>query len=73
VTRNLLVCALLTALVLAVFGRVTGAGFVAYDDDFYVTNNAVALGGLSADGVRWVLTHEHGGYWAPLTAATGPR
>jgi hypothetical protein len=59
-----LVLALVTA---AVYARVVTLDFVDYDDHQYVTENEAVLGGVTLDGLRWVMTHAHGGNWHPLT------
>jgi tetratricopeptide (TPR) repeat protein len=42
-------------------------GFVAYDDDQYVTNNPVVQRGLTWDGVKWAFTTTHFANWLPVT------
>jgi tetratricopeptide (TPR) repeat protein len=63
----LLVCLLLVAANAAVFAPVLSFDFIHYDDPLYVTANPYIRGGVTRSGVRWVLTHEHGGSWHPLT------
>jgi tetratricopeptide (TPR) repeat protein len=58
---------LLAALVLAVFLRVGGHGFVPLDDRQYVYGNEVVRQGLTAEGVRWAFTTFTAGNWHPLT------
>ncbi|MFQ5514905.1 MAG: hypothetical protein ACE5FG_10740 [Myxococcota bacterium] len=41
--------------------------FVDFDDFGYVVENPHVRDGLSLDAVLWSLTHQHLGYWAPLT------
>jgi len=52
---------------LAVYAGVGQNGFVAYDDDVYVTANEVVRRGLTADGVRWAFGASHGSNWHPVT------
>lgn len=57
-------------LALAVFVLYLPAGknaFVLYDDDLYITENAMVTGGLSWEGIVWAFTSFHGGNWHPLT------
>jgi hypothetical protein len=61
------VAALLLLLVAVAYLPVIGNSWINYDDDVYVTSNAMVLRGLSADGVRWAFTTTHGGNWHPLT------
>ena len=65
--RNLAAAALLAALVFAAFGGALKCGFVLFDDNLYVTENAQVQGGLSAAGVRWAFTTGHSANWHPLT------
>ena len=53
--------------VAAVYGQTVRFGFVNYDDPSYVTENSRVLRGLSADGVAWAATTDHGLVWVPLT------
>jgi tetratricopeptide (TPR) repeat protein len=62
-----LACAGLVAAVLAVYGRVVGHGFVAYDTPVYLTENPWVRRGLSIDGLRWAFTEFHAANWHPLT------
>lgn len=66
--RQWLVCAALTALVFVAFGAALSFGFVNYDDGHYVYANEHITGGITADGLRWALTHPHGANWHPLTS-----
>ena len=61
------VCLLLAAIVLIVFGQTLRHEFVNYDDGQYVYGNPRIVSGLSLDGIRWAFTHVHGGNWHPLT------
>jgi tetratricopeptide (TPR) repeat protein len=61
------ICVLLVMLVLAVFGQTVGDGFVNFDDDQYVFQNAIVSKGLSPDGIEWAFTHVHSNNWHPLT------
>jgi len=42
-------------------------GFVAYDDDLYITQEPALRGGVSFESVRWALVSHSGGNWFPLT------
>jgi tetratricopeptide (TPR) repeat protein len=64
------VCVFLALAVLAVFGQAAGFGFVNYDDNKYVYENAVVQKGLSWQGARWALTYSEIGHWHPLTWLT---
>lgn len=58
---------LLAVLSFAVFSPGLGFGFVNYDDDAYVYENAHVLGGISAAGLQYAFTTTDIGTWAPLT------
>src|SRR6185295_18745095 len=60
------VSTLLFAGTVALFSRVTGYGFLNYDDPGYVTNNPAVQAGLTWDGVVWAFTAK-ADYWHPLT------
>jgi Flp pilus assembly protein TadD len=64
----LIVCFVLAAIVLIVFGQTLRHEFVNYDDSEYVTGNPKVVRGLSLDGIQWAFTHPHGGNWHPLTS-----
>ena len=71
-TRNryqiLAVCGFLLLAVAMVFGQTIRYQFVNYDDTVYVCENPHVAGGLTAQGIAWVFTHQHGGNWHPLTS-----
>jgi tetratricopeptide (TPR) repeat protein len=60
-------CLGLAAMTFAVFGQTAGFGFVNYDDDLYVYENARVAGGLSLKGLAWVFTHADCSLYHPLT------
>jgi tetratricopeptide (TPR) repeat protein len=60
-------CVGLAAVTLAVFGQTAGFGFVNFDDDVYVYDNAKVAGGLSLKGLAWVFTHADCHLYHPLT------
>jgi len=62
------VAALLLAVVsFAVHARAGANGFVSYDDDLYVTSNAVVQRGLTAEGAKAAFTNRWTANWHPLT------
>ena len=61
------VCLVLAAITFAVFGQTAGFGFVNFDDDIYVYENAMVAGGLSLKGLAWVFTHADCNLYHPLT------
>ena len=64
------VCAVLVALVWIVFGQTLRHGFINFDDNKYVYENAQVSSGLSSNGFVWAFTHAHSENWHPLTTLT---
>jgi Flp pilus assembly protein TadD len=65
--RNEWLCvAVLAAATLIVFGPALQCGFV-FDDEQYVSENAVVRSGLTAHGFFWAWTTTHAANWHPLT------
>ena len=58
---------LLVALTLALYWPVRHHGFVALDDQDYVTANRQVQAGLTWEGVRWAFTTTAASNWHPLT------
>jgi len=56
----------LALVVLGLYARTAGHGFVDYDDPVYVSRNEVVARGLSGEGLRWAFGY-HAGNWHPLT------
>ena len=65
---NLVICAVLAALVWGVFGQTVRFGFVNYDDPLYILQNPTVRSGLSWHGMVWAFTHIHSQNWHPLTS-----
>ncbi len=61
------VCIFLATIIWLVFGQTLHHGFVAFDDNSYVYENAVVQKGLTWEGFRWALTYGEIGHWHPLT------
>ena len=59
--------AILIVVTLLLYLQVAGHQFLYYDDNRYVTENAMVRGGLSWDGVRWAFTSLEVANWHPLT------
>ena len=64
---NLVIGAVLVALVWSVFGETVWFGFVNYDDPLYILQNPTVRSGLSWHGAAWAFTHIHSQNWHPLT------
>ena len=62
-----LACAALFAVCFLLYTRALSNGFVDYDDEVYVTQNAQLKAGLTGATVRWAFTTYVGGNWHPLT------
>ncbi len=61
------ICLGLAVLTLAAFWPVTNHGFINYDDNLYVTENAQVQGGLSRASLTWAFAATAAGNWHPLT------
>jgi len=61
------VCLFLAIVTLVVFSRTFRYGFVNYDDESYVYQNAVVQQGLTLGGIGWAFTHATAAIWHPLT------
>jgi tetratricopeptide (TPR) repeat protein len=59
--------ALLVVVTLLVFWPAIHCGFLNYDDDGYVTNNAHVLAGLNLPGITWAFRTFDTANWHPLT------
>ena len=51
---------------IAVFGRLSGYGFINLDDGIYVEDNPHVRAGLTRDGILWAFTTRHAGNWHPV-------
>jgi len=65
--RDLLLCLLLIAATIAVFGQVYNQEFLNYDDQIYVYENPAVGAGLNAANLRWAFCSPHIGHYHPLT------
>lgn len=59
--------AVLALVVLLIFSRAIGLGFVSFDDDVYVTANPQVLRGFDPASIQWAWTTTHAANWHPLT------
>lgn len=66
-TRDLRISVLLCLAIVLVYGQVGVFEFTRYDDQYFVTENPVVLGGLSAKGVAWAFSSATAGGWMPIT------
>ena len=57
----------LAVVVAAAFEGVSRCGYVAFDDQEYVSRNPIVLRGLTGAGVVWAFTTFHATNWHPLT------
>src|ERR1035441_382577 len=58
-----LCCVLLALITVAVYLPVIKLGFVAFDDNYYLTANPRVQAGLTWEGVRWAFTRAHAANW----------
>jgi protein O-mannosyl-transferase len=61
------VCLLLGLAVMVAFWPALHYGFIHYDDQDYVTENAAVQHGLTWQSIRWALTTARAANWHPLT------
>ena len=52
------ICIALVLLCAFVFGRIAGHGFVNYDDDRFVVNNAQVQSGLTCETATWAFSNQ---------------
>src|SRR4029077_11391586 len=60
-------CLLLSLATLAIYSRVKGNPFTAFDDQTYVTRNLHVQAGVTWTTVRWALASTEQSNWHPLT------
>jgi tetratricopeptide (TPR) repeat protein len=65
--RTLILCLLLVAGTLALYSRVSHAGFLRYDDDRYVVENPYVHAGIHWRTITWSFTSFEQANWHPLT------
>jgi protein O-mannosyl-transferase len=64
---DLLIAASLAVAILAVYGQVITHQFISLDDDLYIRDNPMVIGGVTLPGILWALTTFHAANWHPLT------
>jgi len=62
-----IVCLILAVAVVAIYAQTAAHGYVAYDDDQYVYENAWVKQGLTASNIAWAFTTFFYANWHPLT------
>jgi protein O-mannosyl-transferase len=65
--KRLLICLLLAAVTLVPYLQVRHHGFITFDDNQYVTANAMVRAGLTWQGIGQAFTTFQAGNWHPLT------
>jgi len=65
--REITVCLLLTAAVIAAYGQMIHHDFINFDDGEYITDNPHVKTGLSKENIVWAFTAFHSNNWHPLT------
>src|SRR5579863_2372147 len=61
------ICLSLAAVTILIYAQTASHGYVAYDDDQYVYENALVKVGLTASNVAWAFTTFFYSNWHPLT------
>jgi Flp pilus assembly protein TadD len=64
---QILIALVIVIVTVAVYWRVGGNGFIAFDDDMYILNNAKVRAGLTLEGIRWAFSSVSMANWHPLT------
>jgi len=64
---ELWIAATLAVATLAVYGQVIRHQFINLDDNFYIWDNPMIIGGLTLKGIGWAFTTFHAANWHPLT------
>src|SRR5664279_1321823 len=64
---DLLLAAALAVATLAVYGQVISHQFINLDDDIYIRENRMVIGGLTFKGIAWAFTTFYDSNWHPLT------
>jgi tetratricopeptide (TPR) repeat protein len=59
--------AALAVATLAVYGQVISHQFINLDDDLYIRENPMVIGGLTLKGIAWAFTTFYDSNWHPLT------
>lgn len=65
--RSTILCLLLALVTLAFYNPVVRNGFINFDDNFYITENAHVRAGLTWETVKWAFTSYEAGNWHPVT------
>ena len=65
--RTVLLCLVLAVAVLISYNPIKHNGFVNWDDDMYITNNAQVRSGVTLATVKWAFTTYSFANWAPLS------
>ena len=65
--EELFIVVALAVATLAVYGQVVGHQFIGLDDDVYVRDNPMVMGGLTLKGIIWAFTTFYDSNWHPLT------
>ena len=66
IRRNWPVYLLLAAVTIAIYWRVTGFGFVNFDDHQYIIDNPHIKQGINPRSLTWALTRQYDSNWMPL-------
>jgi len=65
--REALICLVLIAVTLVVYGQVKDHEFINYDDNVYVTDNQYVQKGLTGASLYWAFINIEAGNWHPLS------
>ncbi len=63
---KMLICLLLILCCVIIYGQLLQFDFLRYDEEQYVTKNAIVQSGLTWEGIKWAFTATEAGFWQPL-------
>ncbi len=66
-TLNIVLCALLAVVTIALYSPVLSYSFLGWDDRYYVTGNSHIQGGLAWSTLKWAFASTDAANWHPLT------
>src|SRR4051794_29816679 len=68
--KKLALCVGLAVFTVAIYWPVRHFPFINYDDNFYVTENAIVQKGLTVEGLKLALRGVHASNWHPVTTVS---
>lgn len=66
-SRDMLICALITVAIGMVYWQVGSHEFINFDDHLYISDNPMVKAGISWEGIKWAFSFTGRAYWHPAT------